>query len=474
MRYRLRISTFILLAAGSVAAAQGQTEAPGAAGGLDASFGGGTGLVTTVFHPASPINTDYAFDLVVQPDGRLVVAGWASDISDPADFALARYKPDGSLDPSFGGTGLVRAGFGAFSIEEGFALLREPNGKLVVGGWAASSPLDPGVDFVLMRFLSTGQPDPSFGTGGKVKTNLGADDWVLVLARQADGKLLAGGRSGPIGSHNFALVRFLPNGALDSTFGTAGKVTTDFAGRDDSIEALAILPDGRILAAGPSGTGPTGGPFKVALARYTKQGKPDPTFGTAGKTLLSFGQSSAATALALLPGGKFLVGGGIAAAGSTGAANMDFAVLRFAANGKLDPTFGTAGRVTTDFARRFDAVDDLRVLPNGKIVVAGQIDESRPGAGDGAFGLARYTAAGRLDATFGAAGKVRTRFPGSLGSSVEAMEIQADGRIVVVGPVFPASALGVSFGVARYLGGAAGQATESGDDDNDEPWTVEP
>ncbi len=459
MRYRLRISTFILLAAGSVASAHAQTRALAAAGTLDGSFGGGTGLVTTLFNPASPINTDYAFDLVVQPDGKLVVAGWASDISDPADFALARYNPDGSLDPSFGGTGLVRAGFGAFSIEEGFALLREPNGKLVVGGWAASSPLDPGVDFVLMRFLPNGLPDPAFGTGGKVKTNLGADDWVLVLARQPDGKILAGGRSGPLGRHNFALARFLPNGALDTTFGTAGKVTTDFAGRDDSIEALTLLPDGRILAVGPSGTGPTGGPFKMALARYTKQGKPDPTFGVAGKTLLSFGQSSAATAVALLAGGKFLVGGGIAmTGGGGGAANMDFAVLRFTANGKLDPTFGTAGRVTTDFAQKFDGVDDLRVLTNGKIVVAGQIDESQPGAGDGAFGLARYTANGQLDSTFGVAGRVRTRFPGSVGSSVEAMEIQTNGRIVVVGPVFPAfPSIGVSFGVARYLNSPAGQ-----------------
>lgn len=460
MRYRYRISTFILLAAGSWAVAQAQTEAPAAAGSLDVSFGGGTGLVTTVFNAASPINTDLAFDLVVQPDGKLVVAGWASDISDPADFALARYRPDGSLDPSFGGTGLVRAGFGPFSIEEGFALLREPNGKLVVGGWAASSPLDPGVDFVLMRFLPSGQPDLSFGAGGKVKTNLGADDWVLVLARQPDGKLLAGGRSGPLGRHNFAVARFLPNGALDTTFGTAGKVTTDFAGRDDSIEALALLPDGRILAAGPSGIGPTGGPFKMALARYNKQGKPDPTFGTGGKTLLSFGQSSAATALALLAGGKFLVGGGIASGGAT---NMDFAVLRFNANGKLDPTFGTAGRVTTDFATKFDAVDDLRVLANGKIVVAGQIDESQPGAADGAVGLARYTANGQLDSTFGAAGRVRTRFPGSVGSSVEAMEMQTNDRIVVVGPVFPAfPAIGVSFGVARYLNGPAGQAAPAG------------
>ncbi len=465
MRHRAR-SCFLLLFffLAGVLESQAQGAAPAASGGtLDVSFGGGTGLVTTVFHPTSPINTDYAFDLVVQPDGKLVVAGWASDVSDPADFALARYNPDGSLDASFGGTGKVRAGFGPFSIEEGFALLREPNGKLVVGGWAASSPLDPGVDFVLMRFLPTGQPDPAFGSGGKVKANLGADDWVLVLARQADGKLLAGGRSGPVGSHDFALARFLPNGSLDTTFGTAGKVTVDFSGRDDSIEALALLADGRILAAGPSGIGPNGGPFKMAFARFTRQGKPDPTFGVSGKTLLSFGQSSAATALALLPGGKFLVGGGIASTG--GPANMNFAVLRFTANGKLDPTFGTAGRTTTDFAQKFDGVDDLRVLANGVIVVAGQIDESRPGAGDGAFGLARYSASGRLDASFGEGGKVRTRFPGSVGSSVEAMEIQPNGRIVVAGPVFPAfPAIGVSFGVARYLNGPAGSAHPVGEE----------
>ncbi len=419
---------------------------------LDPSFGAGTGRVTIGFAPGSPINSDLAFDVVAQPDGKVVVAGWVSDINDPADFGLVRLNTDGTLDASFGNGGRARGGFGLFSIEEGFALLRQPDAKLVVGGWGAGSLTPGSADFALMRFLANGTPDSTFASGGAVRTDLGGDDWVLALARQSDGRILAAGRSGTLSNHNFAIVRYLANGTPDLAFGTGGKALTDFSGRDDSIEGLAVLPDGRILAVGTSQLGPS---WKIALARYTPAGKPDPTFGVGGKKLVTVGANSAATCVALLAGGKFLVGGGIASIG--GIVNSDFAVLRFTAAGVLDPTFGTAasGRVTTDFAHKFDGVDGLRVLANGKIVVAGQIDESAPAAGDGAFGLARYTANGQLDTTFGVLGKVRTRMSAT-GSRAEAMTIVPGGKIVAVGPVFSGDPAAASlFGVARYTNTAS-------------------
>ncbi len=417
-------------------------------GDLDPTFGAGTGRVLTVWNPTSPINGDLAFDLLVQPDRKIVVGGWVSDITDLSDFALARYNPDGTLDPSFGGTGLVRAGFGFFSFEQAFCLLRQPDGKLVIGGWTGSG-LPGGNDLALMRFLANGQPDSTFGSGGKVSTNLGGDDWALDLVRLSDGKLLVAGRTGPLGNHSFLVARYLSNGTLDTAFGTGGKVVTNFPGRDNAINKIAVLPDGKILAIGFSIQNTLGGTSKIALARYTAMGKPDTTFGTGGKVLLTIGRNSGAADLALLAGGKFLVAGAIDQPGST--AGLDFALMRFLANGKLDPTFGTAGRITTPFTPRADLIEGLRVLRNGKILVAGEVDATDFGGGDGAFGLARYTANGQLDTTFGTGGKVITRL-GTAGARATALAIQADGKALVTGHVHSLdAAVGTQFGVARYL-----------------------
>ena len=439
-RARLVVFPLLLLLSATVAVAKD--------GDLDLTFGG-TGQVLTAFDPTGPINSDLAFSVVVQPDRKIVVAGFASDVIDPSDFALSRYNPDGSLDSSFGSGGLARGGFGFFSFEQAFSLLRQPDGKLVVGGWTGSG-VPGGNDVGLLRFLPNGSLDPSFGSGGKVITNLGGDDWALALARQSDGKLLVGGRTGPLGNHNFVVVRYLANGAVDTTFGTAGKVVTDFNGREDSVLKLAVVPGGKILAVGTSQMAGTG-LSKVALARYTAQGRLDPTFGTGGKVFLTLGRSVGVSDVALLPAGKFLVVGGLDLPGST--AGLDFLMFRFLANGRLDTTFGTAGRITTSFGPRWDLAADVAVLPNGKILVAGEVEASNGGSADGAFGVARYNANGQLDPTFGVAGKVTTRFGTTSGARGLAMAIQPDGKPVVVGHVFDIDSpeLGVRFGVARYL-----------------------
>ncbi len=424
-------------------------------GDLDLTFNA-TGKVTAIFSPSSPFNNDLAFSVLVQPDNKVVVGGWVSDISDPADFAVARFNPNGTLDYGFGGTGLVRpGGFGLFSPEEAFTMLRQPDGKLVLGGWAATSVVPGTADFSLLRLLPNGTLDGTFD-GGKVRVDLGGDDWVLALARQTDGKILAGGRTGALGHHAFALARFLANGKLDLTFGdpsTPGHLRTDFVGRDSTIDALVVQADGHILAVGTSELAVTGGTRRIVMARYTAAGRPDLTFGVAGKTLIQVGAECAATAVSLLPAGKFLVGGGVAVTGGVNTA--DFALIRFTAAGKVDLTFGprtTPGHVTTDFAHKFDGVGGMRVLANGKIVVAGEVNATTIGTGDGAFGLARYTAAGILDTTFGVNGRVITPV-GGRGSRGESLAVAPGGKLVVAGPVFSTNLqYGASFGVARYLG----------------------
>jgi uncharacterized delta-60 repeat protein len=186
----------------------------------------------------------------LEPDGKLVAAGGFGD------FALARYLPDGRLDPTFGVGGIVTTDFGGF--EGAGPVLLQPDGKPVAAGSADT-------DFALARYLPDGRLDLTFGVGGKVTTDFtGAEgsDGVGGLIRQPDGKLVAAGRACLNFTCDFALVRYLHNGRLDPSFGDGGTVTTDFGG-DDQAGPLVRQPDGKLVAAGGAG-----GDF--ALARYRR------------------------------------------------------------------------------------------------------------------------------------------------------------------------------------------------------------
>lgn len=428
-------------------------------GTLDPGFNS-TGKVTTVFNPSSPVNADQAFAVLVQPDQKIVTVGFVTDITDPADFGAARYNPDGTLDHTFGNNGLVRVGFGIFTADEAFAAVRQPDGKIVLGGYTTTVTALPSPAFALVRLKTDGTLDTTFGTGGKVQTDVGGDDWIFALALQPDGKILAAGITGSPGSHDFALVRYNANGSLDTAFGTGGKVKTDFSGREDRPAAVAVQKDGKILVAGASSlTAAANSPQQAALARYTAAGKLDTTFGTGGKLLLALGGRSAATTLKVLSTGKILVGGGLLQA----AGGYNFLLVRLNANGSLDTTFGTNGKATTDFGGKTDGVHGMAVLTNGQIVAGGEANATSFGSGDGAFALARYTANGQLDTTFGTGGKVTTQL-GDRGSRCTALAVQANGRIVLAGHVFSTNpAQGTAFGLARYLASVPPQALAAQD-----------
>lgn len=433
-------------------------------GTLDPGFNS-TGKVVTVFNPSSPVNADQAFAVLVQPDQKIVTVGFVTDITDPADFGAARYNPDGTLDHTFGNNGLARVGFGIFTADEAFAAVRQPDGKIVLGGYTTTVTALPSPAFALVRLKTDGTLDTTFGTGGKVQTDVGGDDWIFALALQPDGKILAAGITGSPGSHDFALVRYNANGSLDTAFGTGGKVKTDFSGREDRPAAVAVQKDGKILVAGASSlTAAANSPQQAALARYTAAGKPDTTFGTGGKLLLALGGRSAATALKVLSTGKILVGGGLLQA----AGGYNFLLVRLNANGSLDTTFGTNGKATTDFGGKTDGVHGMAVLTNGQIVAGGEANATSFGSGDGAFALARYTANGQLDATFGTGGKVTTQL-GDRGSRCTSLAVQANGRIVLAGHVFSTNpAQGTAFGLARYLASVPPQALAAQDGTDDE------
>jgi uncharacterized delta-60 repeat protein len=188
-----------------------------------------------------------------------VVAG-SSDASGRSAFALARYLPNGALDPSFGGDGRVRSDFGSYAL----AVALQPDGKIVVAGW--SSTASGGGAFALARYLPNGTLDVTFSDAGTVRTNFGSgsEDQAFALAIQPNGKIVVAGVSDS--SDGFALARYLSNGTLDPSFSGDGKVRTPFgSGSRDEARALAIQPDGKIVVAGVS---TASGTNDFALARY--------------------------------------------------------------------------------------------------------------------------------------------------------------------------------------------------------------
>ncbi|MGW0707064.1 calcium-binding protein [Streptomyces sp. NPDC002643] len=330
-------------------------------GSRDTSFGGGNGEVLTDFEGGD----DLAQGVAVQPDGKIVVVGRHQETDDEFAgccwFTVARYNADGTTDTTFGGgDGWVSPGL-AGGAEDAAGVAVQPDGKIVAGARA-------GGEFAVVRYLTDGTPDSSFGGDGVVTTSLSDDPAVGATARdlalQTDGKIVMVGDVGRT-SFDFALVRYHPDGSLDTTFGGDGKVTTDLGGYNWG-ETVAVQSTGKIVAAGP-----TGGRF--TLVRYNLDGSLDSGFGSGGVATTEFDSGSSVYDVALQPDDRIVAGG---------TAGGDFALARFHANGGLDTGFGTGGRTTTDFGTG-DRVTSLALQSDGKVVAHG-------GNSDGLRALARY------------------------------------------------------------------------------------
>jgi uncharacterized delta-60 repeat protein len=427
-----------------------QRAANAADGDLDATFGTG-GKVKTDF----ATSFDNGSAVAIQGDGKIVMAGANFDGVGGADFAVARYNSNGSLDASFGTGGKVTTDF-ASSYDQATAIAIQRDGKIVVAGRTMTGGSND--DFGLVRYNADGSLDASFGAGGKVHTDFGATffERANAVAIQSDGKIIAAGEtnSGAAGT-DFALARYNSDGTLDTSFGSGGTglVVADFANAYDQAFALAIQSDGRIVAVG--NTAPVGLGSDFALARYNGDGTLDTTFGSGGTGLvttdLGGGASDLAHAVAIQSDGKIVVAGETSSSGS--GTGTDFAVARYNVDGSLDVSFGSGGAVATDFATSTDQAYGVAIQADGKIIASGFVFVQNV-AGNGDFGLARYNTNGTLDTSFGSGGNglVTTDFSVSFDSAM-GMAIQADGKILVVGSTFSGGAIGAAdFALARYEG----------------------
>ena len=387
-------------------------------GALDMGFGTG-GQVSTDFNG----RMDLPYDMTLQKDGKILIAGDAVNTSNNVDFALSRFTLDGSLDASFGRGGKIAADLMRGSSEFGKAVVLQSSGKILVGGHGIVGKHNR--DFALARFIADwwvqDAVDPDFGDAGRVITPLGNDEEAEALALDATARILVAGSKARDMSRDFVLARYLPTGAPDASFGAAGSGTqlTDFNGGDDRAYALARQPDGTIVLAGSCGNG-TKDDF--ALARYLEGGTLDPGFGNGGRVTTTIGTGNdRAYAVTRLTDGKLLVGG---ASGNS----QDFALARYQVDGSLDTGFDTDGKVITSLGTGDDYVQALAIQADDKILAAGG---SWTG-GHWDFALTRYLANGTLDTNFGTGGKVITALsPGD--DAATALAVQADGKILVAG-----------------------------------------
>jgi uncharacterized delta-60 repeat protein len=330
-------------------------------GSLDATFGQ-NGVVTLASSMFAPGLFQSPTGLVLQGDGKIVVSGTdtaRSAIS--ASILLRRFNADGSPDASFNGN----LSFGTSSeLAGGLAL--QPDGKLIVAATVAASTQDQKI--AVARLDADGQPDPTFGVNGKVVTTVAG--FVAGVAVQPDGRIVVGGSVIGTGTlPDYAVLRLLANGTPDVTFGTAGVVTTDFAGGFDNPTGILLQPDGKILLTGSSRTATV--PAELALLRYTTTGTLDATFGNGGKV----SSTTVATGRAALQvDGKIVVAGTVTRPDRS-EFNETFGVARFNPDGSPDITFGNGGVVTTLVPERLfhqqSQAMDVVVQADGKIVATG-------------------------------------------------------------------------------------------------------
>jgi uncharacterized delta-60 repeat protein len=389
-----------------------QAVAASTPGSLDPTFGNG-GIALTPGGGAT--------DAIAQPNGDIVVS---------TGTGVARFLPTGKLDTTFGSGGQASAGFTGGEGLQGIAL--QPDGKIIWVGSQNTPGFTPfgTFEFAVARFNANGTLDTSFGSRGQASVEFfappmdGAQEFARAVLVQPDGKILVAGsaRQGQIrfAPIQGALARFNPNGTLDTSFGTGGKVLA--SSLPNGITALGLDAAGNIFTL----------PIR---AEFSPSGQADANVTPAAITASSRGGSSI-----FLPSGQFILANGVSVARH----DDDILVQRFNADGTLasaSPAFDYSGAAGLDQAR--DGTGAAAVQANGQVVVGGAHFFSTS-----LFGLARVNPDGTLDAGFGSGGVLTTTINGN--EAVQAILIQPDGKILVVGNS-AINATGQSFFVlARY------------------------
>lgn len=323
------------------------------------------GTLDTAFGDSGTVISDFgkseiAMAMVLQPDGKIILAGQANPVSN-ADFALARYNTDGSLDATFGNGGMATAAIGQYD-DIAQAITLQSDGRIVVAGYSGAYP---NYDFSLARFKANGIIDSSFSSDGRIIMPIGTgSDIATAVKIQANGKIVVAGRFVAKGEYDIAVVRLHPDGSLDFDFGSTGVIRTSIGSVDDMGSAIAIQPDQKIIVGGSANTGSYS---DFAIVRYDTAGALDNSFSGDGKQTIAIGSDNdGANAMALQPDGKIMLGG----FAKIGMYNQ-FALARVDADGTIDSTFGHHGKTSFAMGNNNDMVLAMALQSDGKIIAAG-------------------------------------------------------------------------------------------------------
>ena len=331
-----------IICVGIAAASAATALASGGAGSLDRSFGH-HGKVLTRFKHRNGRQSFGHHNLVPRANAVLVDSKNRAVAIGTADgkFALARYKPSGSLDRSFSGNGKVTTQVSANHkrderLSRAYAGAIDSHGRILAAGVAFGDLF--GERIGLARYKPNGHLDRSFGDHGEVRTLIGSKyggDWAQAVTIDPDGRIVVAG-TGPPGN-SWMLARYKPNGKLDRSFGAHGTIATPFTDYDGAL-SIAIDSQGRIVAGGFAKR-------DLALARYEPNGKLDPSFGDGGKVRTNFPGQASANSIAIDSQGRI-----VATVDSREPDKVRrFTVARYSEDGSLDGSFGDGGVVTTDF-----------------------------------------------------------------------------------------------------------------------------
>lgn len=414
---------------------------PGAfasAGSLDYSFGT-QGLVKSDLGYSDEGAAVAVYKAPSTHAGKIVVAGTVAPVDNAWNkFAVARYLSNGSLDTSFATTG-----FATITVtgpyDRACAVLIQSDDKVIVVGQA-----DNGNQIGLVRYNANGTLDTGFGTGGIVKRTEGTwyGNWTGAVL-QSDGNIAVVGQSWDSSLVvNSTLVRFSSAGAYVGTW-KADFVSTywlDIGGGTmqefplyEGFSAVTAQSDGKLVAVGYASTKTVGTNHYTAMtvARFLSNGGLDSSFGSGGKTTISFGTSysDSAKGVGVQSDGSIVIGGQAA----SGDGVYDFGLVRLTSAGVLDTTFNSTGKATIH-AGGSDNAYAVALQSDGKILIAGTTT---------AFAVARFNTNGTVDTGFGMNGVVTV---GSGGAS--AMTLQSDGKILLAGSA-GGSGLDRDFAMAR-------------------------
>ena len=415
---------------------------PQAAGSLDATFGTGGKVLTTVNGIAR------AQGMVLQSNGKIVVAGYTYSEVSGNDFLCIRYNTDGSLDNTFGNNGIATFDLQVGSDDKALAVDIDASGKIILAGYCDNGT---NKDGAVIKLNTDGSLDTTFGTSGKALTDFATidfptrqDEFRTVKVHQLTGNIIVGGTSFTATNNSKPIfAKYTTNGSLDTTFSTDGKVTglpNPIVGWTFlfSIEDLAVKSNGKITAVGyvkPT-TGATFYHSDNYICRLGADGLLDDTFDQDGYDSFLFATSdNTAQSIILNPDDSFYFGGHhgwnnnqtnlhIGLTNAT-ASNTDYMTYEFWENAQ---------------PRCFALAKDA----NGKFIFAGSITDYA--SGDTAFLVNRINADYSIDSNFGTGGYAATDFDGNLQNEAFDMKIQPDGKIILAG------FSGNKVALARYTG----------------------